>query len=143
MTVSLAFCRRSLLTSAVLLVAVALVVAAAVIPQVRADASPGAAPERAVHAFWANIVFNVLAAIVFWFVAVRTKGRSLLPLFVLGLLALVVLLFGYALTDAALAYRSHGPAMQTPSMILFFCSGIDFLAALLVITAASLFPKQA
>lgn len=142
MTVSLAFCRRSLLISAVLLVAVALVVAAAIIPPVRVDTFPLATPDRAVAAFWVEVVFNVLAATVVGFIAIRTTGRSRPSTFVLGLLAFLVLLFGYGLTDAALAFRAHGPALHAARMSLFFCSATDLLAALLVIATAFLLPKR-
>jgi len=54
--------RRMLLVCAVLFVIVALVVALGVIPPVQADTSPGAAPERAVPAFWVNIGLQLLAA---------------------------------------------------------------------------------
>jgi hypothetical protein len=142
MIVSLRFCRSSLLTCAALLIAVALVVAAGVIPPVKADTFPGATPEGAVPAFWGCVVLSLLAATVLGFIAIRTKGRSSLSTTFLVLLAFLVLLLAFALTDAAFAYHSEGPAMQTAAILLFLCSAADLLAAVLVITTAFLLPKR-
>jgi hypothetical protein len=143
MKLSHAVCRRTLQIIAVLLIVVALIVAVAVIPQIKAEVLRGGTPEIAVTAFWVNIFLTVLAAVVIWFVAIRTKRRRFLPLFALGLMAFIILLLGWALGDAAEAYSGHGPAMQTASIILFICCGIDLLAVLSVIIAIVFFPKQA
>jgi len=142
MKVSLKFCRRILLTSAGLFVAVALVVAAGVIPPVKADIFPSATPQRAVAAFWGNIAFDLLAATLLVFIALRATGRSRLSTTVLGLLASLALLLAFALTDAAFAFQTHGPAMQTVPILLFLCSAADLLTAALVTTAAFLFLKK-
>jgi len=142
MRVSLKSCRRILLTSAGLFVAVALVVAAGVILPVKADIFPYAAPQRAVAAFWGNIAFNLLAATVLVFIALRATGRSRLSTTVLGLLVSLALLLAIALTDAAFAYQTHGVAMQTVPILLFLCSATDLLTAALVTTAVFLFPKK-
>ena len=142
MIVSLKFCRRILLAGAALLVVGALVIAAGVIPPVKADIFPSATPQRAVAAFWGNVAFNLLAATVLVFIALRAAGRSRLSTTVLGLLAALALLFAFALTDAALALQTHGAAMQTVPIRLFLCSAADFLAAALVIAALFLFPKK-
>jgi hypothetical protein len=142
MIVRLKFCRRILLTSAGLFVAVALVVAAGVIPPVKADIFFSATPQRAVVAFWGNVAFNLLAAAVLVFIALRARGRSRLSTTVLGLLAFLALLLALALTDAAFAFQAHGPAMQTVRILLFICSVTDFLSAALVTTAVFLFPKK-
>lgn len=142
MAVSLTFCRRLSLISAALLALVALVVAFTVIPSVRAEVLRGSTPQRAVHAFWANVLISGLAAAGLWLVSVRARRRSVLTSSVLGLLALASFLLGLALTDAALAYRSHGPEMQVSVAVLFICSAIDFLAALLVVITALFFPRH-
>ena len=142
MKLSLTACRRSLLTIAVLLIVVAFIVAVTVIPQVKAEVLRGGTPQKAYIAFWVNVLLTVLAAIVIWFIAIRTKGRSFLQLFALGLTAFVILLLGWALGDAGEAYSGHGPAMQTASIFLFIGCGINLLVVLLLIIAAVLFPKK-
>ena len=77
--VSLRSCRRFALTSAALLVVVAVVVAAGVIPSVKVDTYSAATLQRAVPAFWVNVGLNIL-------------------------LAFVVLLAAIALTEAASAF---------------------------------------
>jgi len=142
MTVSLLFCRRMLLVCAGLFVTVALVVALGVIPPIKAATFPGATPESAVPAFWVIIGLSLLAAVTLVFIATWSKGRSWISTSVLVVLGLVVLLFGIALTDAALAYLPAGPSMKTASILLFFCSAADFLAGALVVTTAFLRPKE-
>jgi len=110
-TVNLSSCRRFILTGAALLVGVALIVAAGVIPPVTADTYPSATPERAVPALWVIVVLHILVATVLVFIAIRTTGRSRLPTIVLGFLAFLTIVLGYAFTDGAFAYRGHGPAM--------------------------------
>jgi len=142
MKASLRSCRSSLLISAALLLGVALAVAVGVIPPARTDTFPLATPERAVPAFWVNFVFNLTAAAILGLIAIRIRWRSHLSTSVLVLLAIFILLFTLALVDAAFAYRSHGPSMQTATTLLFFCGISDFLAALLVIATAVRFPKR-
>ncbi len=142
MIVSLRFCRSFLLICAALLVAVALVLAAGVIPPVKAATFPGATPESAVPAFWVNVVLSLLTATVLGFIAIRTKGRSRISTTGLVLLAFLVLLLAFALVDAAFAYNSEGPTMQTAAILLFICSAADLLAAVLVITTVFVLPKR-
>ncbi|WP_286355917.1 hypothetical protein [Geothrix oryzae] len=142
MVFSLKLCRSSLLISAALLTGVAFVVAVGVIPAVRTDTSPLAMPERAVPAFWVNVVFNLIAATVLGFVAYRAVGRSRFPTTSLGVLSILILIFAYALIDAARAFYSHDPSMHNTSLILRGCSITDALAGLLVIATATFFPKR-
>lgn len=142
MKATLKFCRRILLTSAGLLVAVALVVAVGVIPPVKADIFPAATPQRAAVAFWIIVAIDILAAAVLVFISLWTTGRSCLSTTALGLVAFLALLLALGLTDAAFAYRSHGPAMQTVPILLFFSSAMDLLTAALVTTAVFVFPKK-
>ncbi|MCJ7526443.1 MAG: hypothetical protein MUP71_14655 [Candidatus Aminicenantes bacterium] len=142
MTVNLKSHRRILLAGAVLFAVVAFVVAAGVIPVIRADTFPAAAPLKAAAAFWVNVVFNLLVAASLVFVSLRSVGRNRLSTTLLVLLVLLVLLFAFALFDAAQAYQAHGPAMRTSSILLFLCSAGDLLALALVITAMFLSPKR-
>lgn len=142
MKLNLTFCRRCLFTSAALLIVVALLVAVAVIPSIKAEVLRGGTPEKVINIFWMNVIFTVLIAIGIWFIAIRTQSRRFLPLFFLGFLALMIFLLGFALNDAGQAYRSHGPGMQTASMVLIIGAVIDLIALLLVVIAASFFPKK-
>jgi len=139
--VSFKFCRRSLLTCAALLVAVALVVAAGVVPPVKADTFLLATPQRAVPVFWWIVALDLLAATLLVFIAIRATDRRGLSTTVLGLLAFLAFLLACGLTGPAFGYREHGPAMQTACILLFFCSAAEFLAAMLLSTTAFLFPE--
>ena len=142
MKLSLTSCRRCLLTISVLLIVVALIIAILVIPQIKAEVQRGGTPQTAYIAFWVNIILTVLVALVIWLIAIRTKGRRFLPMFILGLMAFIILLLGWTLVDAGEAYSGHGSAMQTASMFLFIGCGIDLFAVLALITTMLFFPKQ-
>jgi len=142
MPVSNKFSRRFLLISAALLILVAILVAATVIPQVIAEHHRGGTPMMAVYAFWINAGFTVLVALVVWLIAIRTKHRRFLPIFFLGLMAFIILILGWALSDAGEAYSGHGPEMKIASIILFACAVVDLIALILIIIAAIRLPKR-
>jgi branched-subunit amino acid permease len=142
--VSFAFCRRLLLIDVVLLVGIALAIPWAVIPPVRVDTFPNATPESAVPAFWIITCFHVLAAAVVGRAASRmtADGKVGRP-WMLVPLALLVLLSAYALEEPGRAYSLEGPAMRTGSMVLLACAASDLVAALLMLSAASLLRRRA
>ena len=142
MKLNLLVYQRMLFTYAAILGAVALVLAAGVIEPVRAEAALGATPEEAVYAFLVNIGFNILSAVILVFIAMRSKGRGWFSTSANMVVGLVVLFLGIALADAASAYQSHGPLMQTASTLLFLCAAADFLAGVLIVTTAFLRPKK-
>jgi len=142
MTFSLTNCRRLLLTSAVILIVVAVVVAVVVIPQVRAEVLRGTTPEKAVTAFWVNVGLSFLSGVTLFFVAIRSKGRSWISISIIILAGIVVLILGLALADAASAYKSHGPPMQTATILLFICAVADLLSTVLVVSTAFLQPRK-
>ncbi len=142
MTVSVKFCRNSLLIGAALLVIVALVEVVGVIPPVKADTSLFATPESAATGFWVNVVISIIVSASLIVIAIRTKVRSRLSTVLLGILAFVTLLLALALTDARDAFMGHGPPMQLVPILLFICIGADLIAAILVITTAFLYPKK-
>jgi len=119
MTVSMKSSRRSLFVGAALLAAVALVLVLGVIPPVKSDIFPLATPQRAAAAFWIHAVLDILAAIVLVSISSRATARARPSTAVLIVLAVLVLLLGAAITDAAFAFRAHGPAMQSASLLLF------------------------
>ena len=105
---------------------VALVVTAGVVPPVKADTFWGAAPERAVPVLWWGVALSVLTAMLLVFIAIRATDRTRLSHAALGTLA-------FLLIPPAFAYQSHGPAMQTASILLFLCAASELFAAVLVI----------
>ncbi|MFQ5398576.1 MAG: hypothetical protein ACE5E7_03165 [Anaerolineae bacterium] len=143
MKINLKFYRGSLLIAAALLVAVAVLIAVGIIPPVKTDTFPQATPERAVPAFWVNVVFTFVVAVVLGVIGFRTTGRSRWSTIVLWSLGLLTLLLAFALNDAALAYRGHGPALRTATILLHFCSVADLVAALVILSVALFLPKQA
>jgi len=143
MSETLASCRRYLLICAALLVAAALVVAVGVIPPVRADTFPAALPDNAAKGFWASVVINLVVATALVFTARRTSGRSPFATTVLRILAFVAFLMSFALADAANAFRSHGPALHTATILLACCAAADFLTAVLIFTTTLVLPNQA
>jgi hypothetical protein len=141
-TVSLAFCRRWLLTCAALLVAVALVVAAGVVPLTKANTFPQATPENAVPVFWGIVVLNLLVAASLAFIAVRAgDGRRLSPI-VLGFLAFLAFVPACLLAVAGFASLGHGPSMRIASILLLLCSAAEFLVTGLVSTTALLLASE-
>lgn len=136
MRVSEKFYHRSMLINAFSLVLVALVLATIVIPAVKAEYLRGGTPKVALYAFWVNVFFNLLAAILIWFATIRINGRR----FILVPIAFILLVMGWALADAGAAYLSHDPAMKTASIILFFCSGLDGIVVLLIIIVTAFHP---
>jgi len=135
---------RSLLAAcAALVVVVALVVAVGVIPQVRVANVPDISPESAVPAFWVSVGLHLLAALVLVLTATLSKGRSRISTSVLVVTGIAILLFGFVLSDAALAFREAGPSMRTVTMLLFGCVAADVLAGALTIATAFLRPARA
>jgi hypothetical protein len=143
MKISSPFYRRMLFVCTAVFIIVAFVLVLGVIPPVRIEALQGATPARAVNAFWVNIGLNLISALTVVFIAFRSKVRSWISTSVLVIVGLIVLLLGLALTDAASAYQSHGPSMQSASILLFICAAADFLGGALVVTTAFLRPKKA
>jgi hypothetical protein len=112
-----------------------------VVPLAKADTFPYATPQRAVPVFWLIAALNLLAATLLGFTAIRATDRSRLSTSVFGILAFLVFLLACGLTGPAYGYREHGPAMQTTSILLIFCSAAEFLAAVLLSTTAFLLPE--
>jgi hypothetical protein len=142
MKISSILFRRLLFVCFTVFVIVALVLVLGVIPPVKIEALQGTTTETAVKAFWVNVGLNLLSAFILIFIAIKSKFRSWISTSVLVIIGFMVLLLGLALADAASAYQSHGPSMQSASIILFICAAVDFLGGALVITTAILRPKK-
>jgi len=133
---------RILLANALLLIFVSIVLMVGVIPSVKAEFLRGGTPEKAVIAFWVNMGFNVLSAVVVILIAIKSKHRTWISTSVLVMTGFIVFLLGLALSDAAAAYSGHGPAMETASIFLFICAGVDVLTGILLIVTAIIRPKM-
>ena len=134
--------RRILLISCVLLAGVALVLAAGVIPSVKTDQFRGATPQRAVPVFWFMIAVNLLAILALARTAFLEVHSSWSWRVLTGAVAMMILLFAFALMDGAFAYFGHGPEMRAVSILMFFCAGCDVIAGVLALIAAFLKPNE-
>jgi hypothetical protein len=130
--------RRILFVSAALAVVVAVVIIAGVMPSVRADVYPGARPEKAIPAFWANVAISLLVAAVLMGLALASERRGRCRRVVTGLAGLTILLCGVALLDAGAAFGHHGPTLSLVSTVLFVCGPAQGLAGLLALIATFL-----
>jgi hypothetical protein len=134
--------RRTLNICAAIIAAVALILVLGVIGPVKAEVARGGTPQMALNAFWANIGLSLLLVISLLLVAARSKGRSGISTSIHIVGGLIVAMLGLALADAASAYQSHGPSMQTASTLLFICAAADVLTGILVFIAAFLQPEK-
>jgi hypothetical protein len=128
--------RRLLLFAAAATFATAAVLAMAVIPPVRADTFPHATPERAVPAFWLNVILNILVAAAAFDSSRFRSGRAARPRIWGGLAGLVALLLAVALMDAAAALAAHGPAMRGAVVALWLCVCLDLSGGVFMIVSA-------
>jgi phosphatidylglycerophosphate synthase len=103
---------------------------------------PRAVPERAVVAFWVNVVLCLVVAALLALAAVRTEKRSRGSAVALGFLAAFVLLLAFALFDAGLAFGAHGPALHSATVLLFLCAAADLIAGVIVAVSVLLFPRR-
>lgn len=142
MTVSPLVSRRLLLACALLVAAVALTVGFGVIPPVRGTTLPGITPETAVPAFRVASWLHLLVAAALVPIAMLSKGRSWASTSGLVVAGVAVLLFGFALADAAFAFLEAGSGSGIITVLLFFCVAADALVGALVITTAFLRPKK-
>jgi hypothetical protein len=142
MNLSFPVYRRLLFVYVAVIVVVALVIALGVIGPVKEDVYRNATPEIAVKAFWFNIGFNLFMAAVLVLIAIPAKGRSGISTAAHIVVGFIVTILGLILIDAASAYRVHGPAMQTASILLFICAAADILVGVLVFITAFLQPRK-
>lgn len=120
--------RAGLRPAAFTLLALALLIAALVIPRVAADPFPGATPERALPTLWALALFDLGVALALW----RLSSRLIRPgsplRWAMATAAALLTLQAAAMTDATLAYLSHGDDLLPASTAL----GLGALACLAV-----------
>jgi hypothetical protein len=125
---------RILYVATGLVILVVLMIAFYIIPQVKADTFPHATPERAVPAFWVNILIQLLnvAALIYSIMFSHREGH--LENGFLVTVGVVLILFSLVLIDAASAYLAH-PGLHSTVIFLFICIGFDFIAGVLSLIA--------
>jgi hypothetical protein len=141
--VALVSWRRWLWVGTGVFVVVALLLALGVIPAVKADTFPGAAPQRAALAFWWAVGLSLLAAAMLGLVPFWTRGRIRFERLGMGFAALLAFILGLATAGAGAAFRSHGPSMRGAVIVLFVCVVLYVVDGLLVVATAWLLPKHA
>jgi hypothetical protein len=141
MTVSPVQGRWILAACVVLVVAVAMVIAVGVIPPVRVANAPDISPKDAVPAFRVAVGLHLLAGLVLLLITTLSKGRSRTSASGLVVTGIVVLLLGFVIGDAALAFLEAEPPMRAVTTLLFVCVAADVLAGALTVTTALLRPK--
>jgi hypothetical protein len=125
---------RILYVATGLVILVVLMIAFYIIPQVKADTFPHATPERAVPAFWVNILIQLLivAALIYSIMFSHRDGHFKNGFLVTA--GVVLILLGLILIDAAAAFLGHTDLPNT-SIFLFICIGFDIIAGILSLIA--------
>lgn len=128
--------RRILVLGAAFMLASAAVVAFDVIPPVRTDTFPLATPDRAVPAFWGNVLLALLVAAAALASSRVGSTRATLRRVLSGVLGLLALLLGLLLIDAATAFSGHGPAMHRAVLALWVCVCFDLAGGVSMVGSA-------
>lgn len=134
--------RYLLWAGAALIFVIAPVIIAGVIPAIGTYASPYARPGFTVIMLWTCAVFSCLAALTLAFVAACVRKLDSPSAFLLCAVMMIALLFSFALSDAAFAIQSRGPALQLAAVLLHLCSAVNFIVPLLIIVATVRLPKR-
>jgi hypothetical protein len=136
MKFTLQSCRRWFVVCAVILAVVVVMLTTVVIPAVKADTYPGAAPERAALGFWLNVGIGLVAAVMLLLGGIPLMRRGRLARSLLVLVGFIVLLAGLALVDATEAFWSHGPHMRAAMVFMALGAVGEILAGVLTIVTA-------
>ncbi len=129
--------RRILYVGTGLVIAVILILAFVVIPAVIKDTSPQASPEVAVPGILFVIVIHLLIVAAFVrAVLVNRRGGHIKKGLLIGI-GVVLILFGLMILDGASGYSDHtDPIMHRVSVSMYVCTGFNFIASVLVLSAA-------
>ena len=131
--------RLILRVGAALALGVAIIVAVAVIPLVRADTSPSATPGRAIPAFWRFVILpQVLVGMALFGISFIRRPGDRASKVLAVVVGLITLALGLGLLDAAMAYQEEGPGMLGATIALYVCMGSDFLIGVIAFLAAIL-----
>ena len=128
--------QRILMLGAALMLVSAAIVAFGVIPLVRGDTFPGAAPDQAVPAFWANVLFVLLAVVAAVGSSRIGSNRATLRRVLAGVSGFLALVLGLLLIDAAAAFSGHGPGMHGAVVALWVCVCLDVAAGIGMVGSA-------
>jgi len=124
-----------MLGAALMLVSAA-IVAFGMIPLVRADTFPGAAPDRAVPAFWANVLLVLLVVAAAVTSSRLGSNRATLRRVLAGVAGFLALVLGLLLIDAAAAFSGHGPGMHRAVVALWVCVCLDVAGGIAMVGSA-------
>jgi len=127
---------RVLVPGVLLLLVSALIIALWVVPAVRADTSPHAAPGQAVPAFWANLLLTALMAGTGLAALGGRVNRTRLRRVAGAIAGAVAALLGLLLIDAAAALAGHGPEMRGAVVGLWVSVGCNLLGGVAILMAA-------
>ncbi|TFG50841.1 MAG: hypothetical protein E4H37_08735 [Gemmatimonadales bacterium] len=128
--------QRILMLGAALMLVSAAIVAFGVIPLVRVDTFPGAAPDQAVPAFWGNVLLLLLVAAAAVTSSRLGSNRATLRRALAGVPGLLALVLGLLLIDAATAFSGHGPGMHGAVVALWVCVCLDVAAGIGMVGSA-------
>lgn len=142
MTISPTQSRFLLAGGTILAAAAGAVVAFGVIPGVRVAESPQISPQQAIPAFWISVGLQVAAALVLALTAALSRERSKLSTSVLVVTGAVMLLLGFVLGDAAVAFREAGSATSALAALVTLCVAADVLAGASALGVAFLRPAS-
>ncbi len=133
--------RTLLWWTAALCSAAALIIIGGVIPPVRADLFPRAAPQRAATAFWVVAALNLFVAAVFAIAGRRAERKRPASAVLIGM-AVGALFLTLLLVDAGLAFAGHGPAMRSTTILIFISAAADLSSAVSAVVAVLLFRRR-
>jgi len=120
-----------------LVIVVTLILAFIVIPSVRMDTSPQAAPKIAVPGILFVIIIHlVIVAALVRTILVNQRGGRIDKGLLIGLVVLLLFL-SLIVLDGASAYLDHtDPIMHRVAVSMFICTGCNFIASVLAFLAA-------
>jgi hypothetical protein len=142
-SVSHSLWRRSLLACICALVAIALVVAAGVVPPSRADTFSKALPAQAARFELTLAALNLVIAGALAWTALRSSAARRVSKFLLALAALLSFPIAFFFTAAGAGFLAHGPAIRVASLLLLACGAVETVVAVVVLLVSQLAVKEA
>lgn len=127
---------RAIVPGVLFLLASALILAIWVVPLVRVDSSPDAAPGRAVPALWANLLVTALMAGIALASFSGHMNPTRLRRVVAAIAGAVAIVLGLILIDAAVAFAGHGPGMHGAVVGLWVSVGCSLIGGVTILRAA-------
>ena len=133
MNISNHYLKRISLLSAALVLIVAILISLFVIQPVAVDSHPGVPHERIVFIWGVNITVNILVGYILVLIS-QIKKEGIGWIITSSILLFIIFLLAFACNDAAMAYLSHGPDMQSVALVLFISAGIEVVVWLLILS---------